>query len=100
MNNFHIMLEISATIVSIQNFFLEASQTHEKFSCTKESTCNVGQFLKKLAQILRSDKRYNDIRTLFVEVCMQYDVFNCIYKSIQPENFGIVNDIETHQFYQ
>ena len=56
MNNFHIMLEISATIVSIQKFFLEASQTHKKFSCTNESSCNVGQFLKKLAEILRSDK--------------------------------------------
>lgn len=56
MNNFHIMLEISATIVSIQKIFLEASQTHEKFSCTNESSCNVGQFLKKLAEILRSDK--------------------------------------------
>lgn len=91
MNNFYIILEISATIVSIQNFL----QTHEKFGCVKGSSCKVGQFLERINEILNSDTCCDDIRTSFVEHCVQFnDVFNCIYQLIQPENSDMIKKFE------
>ena len=95
MNNFHIILEISATIVSIQKFFLVVSQTHETFGCANGSSCKVGQFLERINEILNSDTCCDDIRTSFVEHCVHFnDVFNCIYQLIQPENSGMIKKFE------
>ena len=55
MDNFYIMLEISATIVSIQKFFDCFTDT-EKIGYVKDSGCKVDHFLEKINEILCSDQ--------------------------------------------
>lgn len=48
-----------------------------------------------LNKILYYDKSYDEMRTSFVEDCVKFnDVFNGMYRLVQPENADMVSKIE------
>ena len=94
MDIFHIILEIASSILGMQKFFFIASETHKKFNCTKSSR-KVDQFNMELDKILSADIEYEEIRTLFIELCRKsVDIFDTLYRLNLPKNFHSTDRIK------
>ena len=94
MDTFQTILELSSTILSIQQFFLVVSEAHEKLGCDND-LCKVGEFLGGLDKILSADKTHDEKHVLFTNYCKKHvNVFVAVYELVLPKNSGKLDEIE------
>lgn len=80
--------------MSMQTFFLSASQAHEKIGCKKGESCKVVEFLDIIEKIINSEETYDKIRSMFIAQCLEHkNTFNCLSRLASPENSSAADEI-------